>query len=182
MQGLVRVIRAVGHLITYFSRGDAFSILALELSLSARVLVFLAVELVAVVPTIVLSITAVGETYALEVLTTELRGTASLVLRVTLFAFIRGVSTVVVVITQPPLVDASAVTAGELVVAVTRLWTGAVVDRRIFICTVHAIWVSVTQPLLGDALRAVPVLVCIARVFRLLVTLPVIALMSVVLI
>lgn len=55
-------------------------------------------------------------------------------------------------------------------------------QRRVLVGSIDTVWISVAQPPLGNALRPTPGLVLLARELRLIVTLPVIALMSVVLV
>lgn len=112
----------------------------------------------------------------------ELGWSASFVVRLALLALVGGVTTVVVVVAQPALVDAAAILALELVVTAAWLRTGAVVQRGVLVGAVHAVRVAVAHPLLGDALRAVPVLVLGARVLHLGVALAVVALVPVVLV
>jgi hypothetical protein len=115
-------------------------------------------------------------------LAAELGGSTRFVLSLALFALIGGITAVVVVVAQPALVDATAVAALELVVAAARFRTGAVVQRGVLVGAVHAVRVAVAHPLLGNALRAVPVLVLGARVLHLGVALAVVALVPVVLV
>jgi len=100
----------------------------------------------------------------------------------TFLSFIRGVSAVVIVVAEPALVDAPAVLALELVVATAWLRTGTVVESGVLIGAVNAVWIAVANPLFGNALGAVPVLVLSASVLCLWVALAVIALVAVILV
>jgi hypothetical protein len=100
-----------------------------------------------------------------------------LVLAVAEFALVRAVAAVVVMVTQPSLVDAPSVVTLELIVHTRRRrWT--IVQRSVLISAIYTIWIAITKPFLRNTLGASPGLVLLACELCLLVTLPVVALVS----
>lgn len=161
--GLVAVVRTIRHLITDQRRVDALAICTSELVDTARGDVFPGtVELVRIVPAVVLVIAPVRTPDALEILACKLSRRTRLVLRMTVFALVRTVAAVVVVVAHPSLVDAPPVTARELLRA--AIHHRRTVERRdVLVRPVHAVGISVAQPLPRYALRSVPRLVRLTR-------------------
>lgn len=102
-------------------------------------------------------------------------------MRVAELPFVSAVTAVIVMITHPAPVYTATIVAFELVFS-TRGWRGALVQGGVLVGPVHAVWVAITQPLAGDALSSIPLLVLCAREFRFLVAFSIIALMPFVLI
>lgn len=110
---------------------------------------------------------------AFEVLTSEFLSGASLVLRIAEFPFIRSIAAIVIMITSPALVDATAILASELIIG-ARLRCWAIVEGDILIGPINAIRVAVAEPLLRNALRPSPGFVFLASELSLRVALSVI--------
>lgn len=116
VEGFVTVVAAVGDLVADPLVVDALTVCALELARGAgRVLVFLTIKLIRVIPTIVLPVTPVSVPDTLEVMARELLRRTRFVHRMAFLPFVTSVTAIVVVIARPALIDTSSVGAGELV-------------------------------------------------------------------
>ena len=104
------------------------------------------------VAAIVLLVTVVRLGHALGILAGKLRRAAGAVLAVALGSLIRAISAVIVVVTSPVAMDAATVAAGELLGSAAVAFR-TVEGRRVFIGSIHAIRIAITNPLARDALR-----------------------------
>lgn len=110
---------------------------------------------VRMIAAIILAVAAELLAYALEVLTRELLAAAGLVLRVAELALVATVAAIVVMIAQPVAIQTPSVVAGELILG-ARGRRRTVVQSHVLISPVNTVRISVAQPLLWDALSAVP--------------------------
>ena len=133
------------------------------------------------VAAVVLAVATILLPDALEVVAGELLAGARLVPGVAELAFVAAVAAVVVVVAQPVLIQAAAVVARELALGAGRR-RGTVVQRDVLVGSVHAVRVTVAQPLPRYALRPVPHLVRGAGELCFLVALAVVALVTLVLV
>jgi len=164
---LIAVVRAVRHLVAHQRGVDTLPAGTPELVGAARgrrsvpaarrTSVF-----VRVVTAVVLAVTPIRVSDALEVLARELAWRARLVLRMAVLALVRSVAAIVVVVAHPATVDAPPVAARELVRAAV-CHRRAVEQRGVLVRPVYAVRITVAQPLFRYALCPVPRLVSLTR-------------------
>lgn len=114
---------------------------------------------------IILAVAAELLAYAFKVLTSKLLVTAGFVLRVTELALVATVTTIIIMIAQPITIQTSSVAAGELILG-TGGWSRTLMQSHVLISPVNAVRISVAQPLLWNALGAIPHFVRRASEFR----------------
>lgn len=180
MSWFIRLVSTISYFVARQVAINALAIVASELrSNRASGVLLLAIHFIRMVPAVILPVASVLVSDALEVLASELVGTAGLVLAVAFLSFIAAIAAIVVVVACPAGVNATSISASELIFC-AWLRAGAVVECHVFIRAIHAVRVSITKPLFGDALRSAPSLVSFARELVFVVAFSVVALMPVV--
>lgn len=174
MKGLIAAVRAIGHFIADQVLVDALTAVgAFVLAVRAgrrRSTATLSsgvgtIPFVRPVTAIILLVAVVGFGHALGVLTSKFRRRTGAVFAITFGSLIRSIAAIIVVIASPVSMDATAVTASELLTRAAV--AGSAVERsRVFISSVDAIRIAIANPFTWNTLSFAPLFIGTAREFR----------------